>query len=250
MRPMLQGSVLTKSPEGRKLYQLFEYENNAGTKLAREAVRTLERTLEADVELVARALARSVLLVEHFANYLAGLYDSLREVHKISNRQKNYKHHHQAVGPSHGPRLVPNVSAGLISYDMEGESLLVTSELENDDKEYDVLTQRTQDEVSSIYTYDIVNSYIMPKPRAGQESDSGPPSPASKSSAGRSSPASETPEDTKSDSLSGHEDSGSGSQDVEQDNNKIQGIGDPNKGRATISDQYRKSCSLRQISSL
>ena len=145
MRPMLQGSVLTKSPEGRKLYQLFEYENNAGTKLAREAVRTLERTLEADVELVARAIARTVLLVENFANYLGGLYDSLREVHKISNRQQKYKHH-QAVGPSHGPRLVPNVSAGLMSYDMDGESLLVTSEMNNDEKEYDVLTQRTQDQ--------------------------------------------------------------------------------------------------------
>ena len=166
MRPMLQGSVLTKSAEGRKLYQLFEYENNAGTKwrcylvdiqyiplipsetpilkLAREAVRTLERTLEADVELAARAIARTVLLVENFANYLEDLYDSLREVHKLSKRQQNFRHH-QAVGPSHGPRLVPNVSAGLRSYDMEGESLLITSEMSNDDKEYDVLTQRTQD---------------------------------------------------------------------------------------------------------
>ena len=151
MRPMLQGSVLTKSAEGRKLYQLFEYENiplipseTPILKLAREAVRTLERTLEADVELAVRAIARTVLLVENFANYLEDLYDSLREVHKLSKRQQNFRHH-QAVGPSHGPRLVPNVSAGLRSYDMEGESLLITSEMSNDDKEYDVLTQRTQD---------------------------------------------------------------------------------------------------------
>ena len=106
-----------------------------------------------------------------------------------------------------------------------------------------------KDEVSSIYTYDIVNSYIMPKPRAGQESDSSQSSPASKSM--RS--GSKSPEESKSDSSSDHEDSESGSQDNEQDNNKIQGIGDPNKGKATIScllDAQKFELYLRQISAL
>ena len=49
MRPIMQGSVLTKTPDGRKLYQLYQYENNAATKLAREAVKTLERSLEPEV---------------------------------------------------------------------------------------------------------------------------------------------------------------------------------------------------------
>ena len=49
--------------------------------------------------------------------------------------------------------LVPNVSAGLGSYDMEGESLLITSEIANDDKEYDLLTQRTQERGPYISIY-------------------------------------------------------------------------------------------------
>ena len=39
LRPILQGNILSTSPDGRKLYQLYQYENNAATKLAREAVK-------------------------------------------------------------------------------------------------------------------------------------------------------------------------------------------------------------------
>ena len=81
-----------------------------------------------------------------------------------------------------------------------------------------------KDEVSSIYTYDIINSYIIPKPRAGQESDSSQPSSA----------RSKTPEESESGSSSSQKDSESRNQNSEEDNDKIKGIGDPNKGRETI----------------
>merc|ERR1711892_85859 len=166
MRPLLQGSILTKTPDGRRLYQLYQYENNAATKLAREAVKTLERTLEPDVEQVARALAKCAVLIDKFATYINNLYSALRQVHQITKTQTTMKKHSISIGPSHGPPLVPFVSAGKNRVDMDAESLMQSSDEYEADREYDQLAQRTQDEVSSIYTYDVMN-YTIPRPRAG-----------------------------------------------------------------------------------
>jgi len=168
MRPLLQGSILQKTPDGRRLYQLYQYENNAATKLAREAVKTLERTLEPDVEQVARSLAKCAVLIDKFATYINKLYAALRQVHRITKTQTTMKNS-ISIGPSHGPSpLVPFVSAGNNNVDMDAESLLLSSDEYEGDREYDQLDQRTQDEVSSIYTYDVMN-YTIPRPRAGLE---------------------------------------------------------------------------------
>ena len=90
-----------------------------------------------------------------------------------------------------------------------------------------------KDEVSSIYTYDVISSYIIPKPRAGLESESSQTSPDSKRS--------KTTKDTETDDLSSHEDSNSASVSKSDDQEKVQGIGDPDKGRVYYHFESRLS---------
>ena len=110
------------------------------------------------------------MVIDKFGQYINKLYASLREVHRITKKQTLGRNVDAGISPSYGPRLVPHVSAGRKpQFDMDAESLLISSDSESE-KEYDQLTERTQDEVSSIYTYDVVN-YTIPRPRAGLETE-------------------------------------------------------------------------------
>ena len=111
------------------------------------------------------------MVIDKFGQYINKLYASLREVHTITKKQTLGRNVDAGISPSYGPRLVPHVSAGRRQpqFDMDAESLLISSDSESE-KEYDQLAERTQDEVSSIYTYDVFN-YTIPRPRAGLETE-------------------------------------------------------------------------------
>ena len=85
------------------------------------------------------------MVIDKFGQYINKLYASLREVHRITKKQTLGRNVDAGISPSYGPRLVPHVSAGRKpQFDMDAESLLISSDSESE-KEYDQLTERTQD---------------------------------------------------------------------------------------------------------
>ena len=73
--PLLQGTILQESEEGRELYNLYKYENDAATRMAREAIITLEKTLEPYIKITAVRISRLTELINSFCSYLNTVFE-------------------------------------------------------------------------------------------------------------------------------------------------------------------------------